>query len=65
MNKDPETADQDAYRLTDLLTRPAGTRETMRDTGDAQRSLCLVSEMHRDAGDGGDERRKAHNPATG
>ena len=50
------------YRLTDLLTGPDGTRETARDTGDAQRDLHLVGETRRDAGDGGDARRMAHNP---
>src|SRR5262249_48496799 len=49
-------------RLTDLLTKPAGTWETTRDTGDAQRGLCLVSETRRNAGDVGDARRMAHNP---
>ena len=29
-----KAADQSARRLTDLLTRPAGTGETKRDTGD-------------------------------
>jgi hypothetical protein len=48
--------------LTDLLTKLGGTWETTRDTGDAQRDLRLVSETRRDAGDGGDVRRMAHNP---
>ena len=52
----------DAHRLTDLLTRPRGTRETKRDTNDAQQGLLLVSETLWDAGDGGDARRSAHNP---
>ena len=51
-----------ARRLTDLLTRPAGTGETKRDTGDAQRGLRLVSETRWNAGDMGDARRGAHNP---
>ena len=34
----------------------------MRDTGDAQPGLRLVSETRRDAGNGGDVRRSAHNP---
>ena len=50
------------YRLTDLLTGPDGTGETARDTGDAQRDLHLVGETRRNAGDGGDARRMAHNP---
>ena len=62
IDKDPEATGQDAHRLTDLLTRPVGTGETMRDTGDAQPGLRLVSETRRDAGDGGDVRRMAHNP---
>jgi hypothetical protein len=62
MDKDPEATGQDAHRLTDLLTRPGGTGETTRDTGDIQRGLRLVSETRRNAGDGGDERRMAHNP---
>jgi hypothetical protein len=37
--------------LTDLLTRPVGTRETARDTGDAHRCLRLVSETRRDVRD--------------
>jgi len=37
----------------------------MRDTGDARRGLCLVSETRRDAGDEGDVRRMAHNPQVG
>src|SRR5215472_3941787 len=49
-------------RLTDLLTKPVGTWETTRDTGDAQRGLCLVSETRRNVRDGGDARRMAHNP---
>ena len=49
-------------RLTNLLTRPAGTGETTRDTGDARRGLCLVSETGRNVGDRGDARRSAHNP---
>ena len=52
------------FLLTDLLTRLLGTGETARDTGDAQRILCLVSETRRNGGDGGDARRMAHNPAT-
>src|SRR6478752_7408477 len=52
----------DAHRLTDLPTRPRGTRETKRDLNDAQQGLRLVSETLRDAGDGGDVRRSAHNP---
>ena len=48
--------------LTDLLTKPGGTWETTRDTGDAQPGLRLVSETRRNAGDGGDVRRMAHNP---
>ena len=36
----------------------------MRDTSDAPQGLRLVSETHRDAGDVGDGRRSAHNPAT-
>jgi hypothetical protein len=60
----PEAAGRRAQWLTDLLTRRCGTGETMRDTGDAQRRLHLVSETRRNAGDGGDVRRRAHNPAT-
>jgi hypothetical protein len=48
--------------LTDLLTRPGETGETMRDTGGAQPGLCLVSETRHNAGDTGDMRRSAHNP---
>jgi hypothetical protein len=62
MRKAPETADHDARRLTDLLTRPVGTGEMARDTGDVYRSLRLVSETRRNVGDGGDARRSAHNP---
>jgi hypothetical protein len=62
MPKIRKAAGQSARRLTDLLTRPAGTGETARDTGDAQRDLHLVSETGRDVGDGGDVRRSAHNP---
>jgi len=51
--KTRKAAGQDAQRLTDLLTRPAGTGETTRDTGDTQRGLRLVSETRRNAGDGG------------
>jgi hypothetical protein len=49
-------------RLTDLLTRRAGTGETTWDTGDVQRGLRLVSETRQNAGDGRDVRRGAHNP---
>ena len=56
---------QKAQRLTDLLTRSAGTGETERDTGDAHRSLRLISETPRNTGDGGDVRRGAHNPEVG
>jgi hypothetical protein len=62
MHKIQKAAGQSARRLTDLLTRPHGTGETTRDAGDAQRGLCLVSETGRNAGDGGDARRMAHNP---
>src|SRR5437773_2928308 len=55
---------KERIRLTDLLTRPCGTGETTRDTGDAMQDLRLVSETPRNAGDGGDVRRMAHNPAT-
>jgi hypothetical protein len=50
------------HQLTNLLTRPFGTGETTRDTGDAQRGLHLVSETRRNTGDRGDVRRMAHNP---
>jgi hypothetical protein len=50
--------------LTDLLTRPTGTGETARDTSDAHRGFRLVSKTRRNAGDRGDVRRSAHNPAT-
>jgi hypothetical protein len=50
------------WRLTDLLTRRCGTVETTRVVGDSHCPDCLVSETHRDAGDGGDVRRGAHNP---
>ena len=53
---------QGNYGLTDLLTKPHGTWETKRDTGDAQRGLRLVSETLRNTGDGGGARRSAHNP---
>ena len=62
MDKHPENSMPERHRLTDLLTRPVGTGETTRDTGDAQRGLCLVSETRRNAGDVGDGRRMAHNP---
>ena len=52
MRKVQKAAGQSARRLTDLLTRPVETRETMWDTDDAQRDLRLVSETLRDAGDG-------------
>ena len=51
-------------RLTDLLTRRCGTGETARDVGDSHYAGSLVSETHRDARDGGDVHRSAHNPAT-
>jgi len=57
-----KAAGQSSYRLTDLLTRPLGTGETARDTGDAHRGLRLVSETRRDTRVGGDARRGAHNP---
>ena len=38
--------------------------EMTRDTGDAHRGLCLVSETRWNTGDVGDVRRMAHNPAT-
>jgi hypothetical protein len=60
--RDREIAGQESHRLTDLLTKPRGTWETKRDTGDAQRGLRLVSETRRNAGDVGDVRRTAHNP---
>src|SRR5690349_16939874 len=50
--------------LTDLLTRLAGTGETARDADHGRRVHLQVSETRRDAGDGGDVRRMAHNPAT-
>jgi hypothetical protein len=37
---------EEAVLLTDLLTRPCGTRETRRETGDSHRSHVLVSETH-------------------
>lgn len=40
------------------------TGETTRDTGDAQRGLCLIIETRRDTGDVGGARRMARNPAT-
>ncbi len=51
-------------RLTNLLTRPCGTGETAWDVGDSHCPASLVSETRRKAGDGGDVRRGAHNPAT-
>src|SRR6185437_11040470 len=48
--------------LTDLLTRLPGIGKTRRDTGDTRRGPGLVSETRRNAGDGGDMRRMAHNP---
>ena len=51
---------QSARWLTDLPARLVGTGETLRDIGDAQRGLRLVSETRRNAGDEGDVR----NPAT-
>jgi hypothetical protein len=50
------------WRLTDLLTRRRGTVETTRVVGDSNCPDCLVSETRRNAGDGGDVRRMAHNP---
>ena len=58
------SAGQEAVLLTDLLTRPRGTGETKRNTGDGGRPRALVSETYRHAGDEGDARRMAHNPAT-
>ena len=55
---------QSTRRLTDLLTRPVGTGETTRDTGDAHQGLRRVGETRRNAGDGGDARRMAHNPSV-
>jgi hypothetical protein len=63
-HKIQKAAGQNADRLTDLLTRRAGTGKVTRDTGDAQRGLRLVSETHENAGDEGDVRPSAHNPAT-
>ena len=57
-----QAAGQSAYRLTNLLTRLAGTGETTRDTGDAHRGLRLVSETRRITRDVGDARRMAYNP---
>lgn len=59
-----EPAGGGAERLTDLLTRRCGTGETARDVGDSHYAGSLVSETHRDARDGGDMHRSAHNPAT-
>ena len=53
---------QSTRQLTDLLTRPVGMGETTRDTGDAHRGLRRVGETRRNAVDGGDARRMAHNP---
>jgi len=55
---------QSTWGLTDLLTRPVGTGETLRETGDGRRGLRLVRETRRNAGDEEDDRRTAHNPAT-
>jgi hypothetical protein len=52
MHKTQKAAGQSVRRLTDSLTRPVGTGETMRNTGDAQRRLHLVSETRRNAADG-------------
>ena len=38
--------------------------ETTRETADAHRGLRRVSETRRNAGDGGDARRMAHNPSS-
>jgi hypothetical protein len=65
MHKIQKAAGQSTDRLTDLLTRRTGTGEITWDTGDAQRGLLLVSETRQNAGEGGDMRRSAHNPATG
>jgi hypothetical protein len=50
------------FLLTDLLTRLVGTGETAQDADDDRRAHRQVSEMRRDAGDGEDARRMAHNP---
>ena len=57
-------AGQLPYLLTELLTRLVGTGETAWDADDARRADHQVSETHRDAGDGEDACRRAHNPAT-
>ena len=62
MHKIQKAAGQSARRLTDLLTRPVGTGETTRDTGDAHQGLRRVSETRRNARDREDVRRMAHNP---
>ena len=46
----------------DAVTRLVGTGETERDADDARRGDSKVSETRRNAGDGGDGRRMAHNP---
>ena len=48
--------------LTDLLTRPDGTRETPHNGGDGHHSRALVNETCTDLGDQEDVRRGAHNP---
>jgi hypothetical protein len=48
--------------LTNLLTRPCGTRETQRATGDGLKLSALVSGTHLPDRDQRDARRFAHNP---
>jgi hypothetical protein len=50
--------------LTDLLTRPCGTRETQRATRDGLKPNALVSGTHLPDRDERDARHFAHNPAT-
>src|SRR5215468_3741250 len=59
---EPRPRGQQPRRLTDLLTRPGGTGETLREVGDAQLGDRQVSETRRNAGDEEDVRRGAHNP---
>jgi hypothetical protein len=60
-----KVAGQEAHRLTDLLTRLAGTGETARDADDGHRAHQQVSETRRDVGDRGDVCRVAHDPEVG
>jgi hypothetical protein len=57
-----EPVAQQPHRLTDLLTRPGGTGETTRETGDSCGTNHPVSETRQNAGDEQDARRTAHNP---